>query len=64
MCEFIHPYINNARIPYRRVYTVWSPSCSYQGNNCGYGEVDAQYAIQYKLLGTALLGQKTNDFLQ
>ena len=41
-----------------------APSCSYQGNNCGYGEVGAQSAIQYKVVGTALMGQKTHDFLQ
>ena len=54
----------DAPLSYQYVDQVWSPSCSYQGNNCGFGEVGAQSAIQYKLVGTALMGQKTNDFLQ
>ena len=54
----------DAPLSHQYVDQVWSPSWSYQGNNCGYGEVGAKSAIQYKLVGTALVGQETNDFLQ
>ena len=54
----------DAPLSHQYVDKVWSPSCSCKGNNCGYAEVGAQTAIQYKLVGTALMGQKTHDFLQ
>ena len=54
----------DAPLSHQYVDQVWSPSCSYQGNKWGYAEVGAQSAIQYKLVGTALMGQKTHDFLQ
>ena len=54
----------DARLSQQYVDQVWSPSCSHQGNNSGYAEVGAQSAIQYKLVGTALMGQKTHDLLR
>ena len=48
----------DAPLSHKYVDQVWSPSCSYQGNNCGYGEVGAQSAIQYNLVGTALMDRK------
>ena len=54
----------DAPLSHQYVDQVWSPSCSYQGNNCGNGEVGAQSAIQCKLVGTALMGQTIHDFLQ
>ena len=35
----------DAPLSHQYVDQVWSPSCSYQGNNCGYGEVGAQSDI-------------------
>ena len=54
----------DAPLSHQYVDQVWSPSCSYQGNNSDYGEAGAQSAIQYKLVKTTLMGQKIHDFLQ
>ena len=50
----------DAQLSHKYVDQVWSPSCSYRGNKCDYGEVGAQYAFQCKLVGTALMRQKTH----
>ena len=58
--QLFQQYVVSQDAPLSHLYVdqVWSPSCSYQGNNCDYAEVGAQSAIQYKLVGTALMDRK------